>query len=195
MNCSFPKVEGVKELYSAKEIQEVVKRAGARILGKYLPLLKQEKENFQLVFIAVLSGAVRYRTALANEVGLRLARIGYYGCIREDEVSISSYPNGVEPQEIRFLLDTKRPIAGAHVILVEDIIDTGITAFCLVNFLRAKRPANLDLYVLVDKTPRREKKIQPAHVGFELKEDLYLVGFGLDKGGRFRELPFIGYEA
>jgi len=77
--------------------------------------------------------------------------------------------------------------------LVEDIIDTGITASCIKNLLQAKKPVDLDLYVLIDKTPRREKRVQPVHIGFELTNDLYVVGFGLDKDGRFRELPFIGY--
>jgi hypoxanthine phosphoribosyltransferase len=195
MNSSFPEVRGIKELYSEEDIQKVVQEAAVRIMGKYLPLLKREGDDFKLIFVAVLSGAIRYRTALADEVGLRLARAGYYGCIQEDEVSVSSYLNDTEPQEIRFLLDTKRSIAGAHVVLVEDIIDTGITASCIINLLRAKKPVDLDLYILIDKTPRREKAVQPVYVGFQLTEDLYVVGFGLDKDGRFRELPFIGYAS
>lgn len=215
MDSSFLAGKEIVTLYSEEDIREAVGKAATQIVDKYLPILRQEGDAFQLVFVAVLSGAIRFRTALANEVGLRFAQAGCLGYIKEDEVSVSSYGEGEilalsheedeastpgyfdreepEPQEIRFLLDTKRPIVGTHVILVEDIIDTGRTASFIIALLRAKKPIDLDLYVLIDKTPRREKAIQPAYVGFNLTDNFFVVGFGLDKWGRFRELPFVGY--
>lgn len=196
MHTPFPEIKKIAELYSAEEIDRKVKEAARQIADRHLPTLEQairDRKPFKLVFVAVLSGASRYRTALANEVGRILAEQGYYGYLEEDEISVSSYPEGETAKEIRFLLDTKRSIAGAPVILVEDIIDQGTTASWVMDMLQAKKPACLELYVLVDKTPRREKRVKPTHVGFCLEKDLYVLGYGLDVNGRFRDLPYIGY--
>jgi len=196
MKTPFPKIDKIEVLYRPAEIQQAVQKAARRISEHYLPILIEKtknKEDFKLIFVAVLSGANRYRTALANEVGRIFGEAGYFGYIEEDEVSVSSYPEGVNSQEIKFLLDTKRPIAGSFVILVEDIIDQGNTAFWVKEMLLAKEPSSLELYVLIDKTSRREKKIEPDHACFRLAKNLFVVGFGLDVDGRFRELPFIGY--
>lgn len=195
MKTPFPHIKKIEPLYSAEEISVKVQEAARQIAEQYLPVLERSAggKDFKLVFVAVLSGASRYRTALADEVGKLFAQAGYYGYIEEDEISVSSYPDGENSKEIRFLLDTKRSIAGAPVILVEDIIDQGTTASWVMDMLKAKKPSSLELYVLIDKTPRREKKIKPDHVGFRLEKDLYVLGYGLDVSGRFRELPFIGH--
>ncbi len=196
MKTPLSKVDKIEVLYRSEQIQKAVQEAAQKIAEHYLPVLiekAQKKEDFKLVFVAVLSGANRYRTALADEVGRIFGEAGYFGYIEEDEVSVSSYPDGIDSKEIKFLLDTKRPIAGSSVILVEDIIDQGNTASWVKEMLLAKEPSSLELYVLIDKTPRRKKDIKPDHVSFRLEKDLFVVGFGLDVGGRFRELPFIGY--
>ncbi len=196
MKFSFSEIKKIKVLYSQEQIQQVVKKAAARISDQYRPVLAEkvkQGEKFKLILVAVLSGATRYRNDLANEIGRLWAEAGYFGFIEEDEISVSSYPDGEQPSEIRFLLDTKRSIAGANVILVEDIIDRGTTASWVMEILKAKKPDSLDLYVLIDKSPRREKQIAPSHTGFSLDRDLYVLGYGLDLGGRFRDLPFIGY--
>jgi len=196
MKTPLPEIDKIEVLYRPEEIQQAVQRAARNIAKRYLPILTEKtknKEDFKLIFVAVLSGANRYRTALANEVGRIFGEAGYFGYIEEDEISVSSYPEGVNSKEIKFLLDTKRPIAGSFVVLVEDIIDQGNTASWVKEMLLAKEPSSLELYVLIDKTPRRKKEIKPDHVSFRLDKDLFVVGFGLDVGGRFRELPFIGY--
>jgi hypoxanthine phosphoribosyltransferase len=196
MKSSFSGAEKIEVLYSQAEIEKAIKLSAKKIADKYLPILSERVERgecFKLIFVAVLSGSIRYRTALVDQVGLIFKEAGYLGYLEEDEVSVSSYPQGDQPQEIRFLLDLKRPIEGAFVVLVEDIIDQGLTASWIKNILLAKKPASLELYALIDKTAGRQVEIQPDDACFHLEKDLFVVGFGLDISGRFRELPFIGY--
>lgn len=195
MQSPFKEVKGIEILYTEEQIRRQEEAAAWQIAEKYLPLLEQslkERQSFHLCLIAVLSGASRFRNRLADRVGQIFAQAGYFGYLEEDEIAVTSY-DGELPGEIRLLLDTKRSKAGVHCILVEDIIDTGQTAAFVMDLLKAKKLASLELYVLIDKTPRREKAVEPAFVGFRLEKPYFLVGYGLDKNGRFRELPFIGH--
>jgi hypoxanthine phosphoribosyltransferase len=85
----------------------------------------------------------------------------------------------------------EKPIAGRHVLLVEDIVDTGQTLAHLVELLRARNPASLKICVLLDKTPRRTRTVAIDYVGFTLTEDAFVVGYGLDYAERYRNLPYI----
>ena len=185
----------IRKLYSKEEIKAVIKRAAVIIFNEYFPLFKKEKGRFRLIFIAILTGATRFRNALSTEVGKLFAKRGYYGVIEEDDICVSTYPIGTELKKPRFLLDTKREIRGAHVIVVEDIIDTGETISLVIEHLKKKGATSIEIYALVDKTSRRRKKVKIDFVGFEIKEDFWVVGYGMDIDGRYRELPYIGYIA
>lgn len=197
MRASFPtterKIERVAELFSEREVGATIQVLAQKIAAKYLPLIREKSRDFRLVLIGVLNGSAWLAPALAREVECLFSRAGYIGYVEWDFVSVSRYPEGAEPSEIRFLLDTKRSIAGAFAILVEDIIDTGTTASWLLALLEAKKPRQLELCALVDKTACREKKVRPDYVGLEVNRNLWLLGCGLDSGGYFRALDFIGY--
>lgn len=197
MTVSFPtterKIWRVEKLFLEEEIKDRVRGLAQEIAAKYFPRLKENDRQFRLVLIGVLNGSAWFTPTLAREVECIFYQAGYVGYVEWDFVSVSRYPEGAEPSEIRFLLDTKRSIAGAFAILVEDIVDTGITASWLMALLQAKRPRDLELCALVNKTPHREKKVQPGYVGFEVNRNLWLLGCGLDSSGKFRALPFIGY--
>jgi hypoxanthine phosphoribosyltransferase len=90
------------------------------------------------------------------------------------------------------LLDVTETLAGKHVLLVDDIIDSGISIAWLQDHLLRKQPASLRLCVLLDKPARREVDIHPDYVGFEIP-DQFVVGYGIDYAERYRELPCIGF--
>ncbi|HGG56252.1 MAG TPA: hypoxanthine phosphoribosyltransferase, partial [Nannocystis exedens] len=92
---------------------------------------------------------------------------------------------------VRMLKDLNQSIANRDVLLVEDIIDTGLTLSYLIDNLRTRQPASLEIATLLDKTEARISKIKTAYVGFECPNE-FVVGYGLDYQGRYRNLPYIG---
>ncbi|MEE8347321.1 MAG: hypoxanthine phosphoribosyltransferase, partial [Dehalococcoidia bacterium] len=107
-----------------------------------------------------------------------------------DFMAISSY-EGNGSGAVRILKDLDENIKGRDVILVEDIVDTGMTLNHLLEYLQSKRPATLKVCTLLDKQARRIANVPLDYVGFEIPDE-YIVGYGLDFRQRFRNLPFIG---
>jgi hypoxanthine phosphoribosyltransferase len=93
--------------------------------------------------------------------------------------------------EVRMLKDLSHAVSGKHVLLVEDIADTGLTLRYLMDLLRARNPASVAACVLLDKPTRRLTQVEIRYRGFEI-EDRFVVGYGLDHAGRFRNLPYVG---
>jgi len=184
----------LKVLYTQKEIKSAIKKAAFKIFDEFFPLLKKEK-NFRLIFLAILSGASRFRDNLSTEVGKLFAKEGYKGIIEEENISVSTYPKGTKFKKPKILLDTKRDIKGAYAILIDDIIDTGETLSFVIGHLKKKRPKSIKVFVLIDKIPHRRKKVKIDFAGFKLEKDVWVVGYGMDIDGKFRELPYIGYIA
>src|SRR5260221_7619749 len=108
---------------------------------------------------------------------------------RFDFMSISSYGAG-GGGVVRILKDLDEPIAGQDVILVEDIIDTGLTATYLTTNLRAREPRSLAICTLLDKSVRRIVEVPIRYRGFEIPDE-FVIGYGLDHNGRYRNLPLI----
>jgi len=109
-----------------------------------------------------------------------------------DFMALSTYGNSTQTDgAVRMIMDLRRSIAGRHVLVVEDIVDTGYTISYLLRALATRRPASLKTCVLVHKPDRRRVPVQIDYLGFEIP-DVWVVGFGLDWGERFRTLPFIG---
>ena len=109
-----------------------------------------------------------------------------------DFIAISSYGPAARAQgAVRLTKDLDQPIAGRHVIFVEDVIDTGLTLSYLLHNLRARQPASLQVCVLFNRPQRRLIEIPLAYVGFDIP-DQYLVGYGLDYQQRYRHLPYVG---
>jgi hypoxanthine phosphoribosyltransferase len=110
-----------------------------------------------------------------------------------DFMALSTYGDGTTTDgAVRMIMDLRRNIAGRHVLVVEDIVDTGYTLNYLLRILKARQPASLKTCVLVHKPDRREVEVPMHYLGFEIP-DLWVVGCGLDWAERYRTLPYIGY--
>ena len=111
-----------------------------------------------------------------------------------DFFQTSSYRDGTSPGEVKIVKDIDLSIRGRHVLLVEDIVDTGYTLRTILDLLRFRGAASVKLCALLDKAVRREVAVPIDYRGFEI-DDVFVVGYGLDYGERFRNLPYIGvYE-
>jgi len=136
------------------------------------------------LLISVLKGAVYFLTDLSRAIDIPLA---------VDFMAISSYSTArAQSGVVRLIKDLDVEITGRHVLLVEDIIDTGLTAGYLLRLLQARSPASLQICTLLDRPRRRILEALPiAYRGFEIP-DRFVVGYGLDYRERYRHLPFIG---
>lgn len=176
-------------LLSASRVQSRIRVLARRIDRDYA--------GREVVFVGVLKGAFVFMADLARRVKTP---------VRCDFICASSYGHARRSSgAVRVAFDLTHPIAGEHVLLIEDIVDTGLTARRLAAFLRAKRPASLRLCALLVKrrergagaSPRRARAasgpaaVHPDYVGFRVP-DRFVVGYGLDLAGRYRNLPYVG---
>ncbi len=164
-----------RTILSAEEIASRTAALGAQITADY--------RGRDLLVVGVLSGSFLFIADLVRQINLPLAL---------DFISVSSYGDRTRSSGVvRMLKDLNHSIAGRDVLLVEDIIDTGLTLSYLIDNLRTRHPASLEIATLLDKTEARVSKIKTAYVGFECPNE-FVVGYGLDYQGRYRNLPYIG---
>jgi hypoxanthine phosphoribosyltransferase len=162
-------------LVGEEQIQRRVVELGERITGDFA--------GEEILIIAVLKGAVLFLADLIRHIDLPLA---------VDFLAVSSYGAGTQSSGVvRILKDLDAPIEGKHVLIVEDIVDSGRTLDYLLRMLRQRRPATLHVCTLLDKRERREIDVPIDYVGFEVP-DAFVVGYGLDFAEFYRQLPFIG---
>lgn len=164
-------------LISEEEIQERIKELGREITAAYKP-------DDELVLICILRGAVIFLADLARKISLP---------VTFDFMDVSSYGSGTETSgQVRIIKDLEESIEGKNVLIVEDIIDTGITLKNVVELLKTRRPASIKICTLLDKPERREvKQITADFNGFEIPNK-FVVGYGLDFAEKYRNLPYIG---
>jgi hypoxanthine phosphoribosyltransferase len=137
----------------------------------------------ELTLIGIMKGSVFFLTALAQAIDMPVTL---------EFMGVASYHGGTETTgEVRITHDLTKPIHHRHVLVVEDIIDTGLTMRFLMENLEARHPASLKVACLLEKPSRAKVKIPIDYRGFVI-EDRFVVGFGLDWGERYRNLPFIG---
>jgi hypoxanthine phosphoribosyltransferase len=166
-------VAGIHEvLISASEIERRVGELGASISRDY-----REKEP---LLIGVLRGVTIFMADLMRHISLPLA---------VDYMAISSY-EGTEGSAVRILKDLDTPLTDRDVIVIEDIVDTGMTLNTLLQELSLRKPANLAVCALLDKRARRLVDVQMDYTGFEIPDE-FVVGYGLDFQQKYRNLPFI----
>lgn len=166
---------GVQVYYSAEAIAAKVKSLGVEISRDY-----QDKE---VLLVCVLKGAVVFFTDL-----LRALTIDP----QIDFIQVSSYGMGTESSGVlTFQKDLTAEIGGRHILLVEDMVDTGFTLYHLKRHLLVKGAASCRICALLDKPSRRKMEITPDYAGFTVP-DAFLVGYGLDAGERYRALPYLG---
>ena len=163
------------ELFLTREqIQQRVCQMGAEI--------SRDSAGQSLLLIGVLKGAAIFLADLARAITTDCTF---------DFISVSSYGNAMHSGGIvRLAKDIDQPIENRHVILVEDILDSGVTLRYLQNHLEAQRPAVLKTAALLDKPSRRRQKIHADYVGFTIP-DRFVVGYGMDLAERYRSLPDI----
>jgi hypoxanthine phosphoribosyltransferase len=137
----------------------------------------------EVTAICVLKGSFIFFADLIRQIDLPLH------C---EFMGLSSYGNKtVSSGEVKVTLDMTEPLNGKHVIIVEDIVDTGLTMQYLVHALKARKPASLKICSLLVKPESMKADIEIDYVGFKLSNE-FVVGYGLDHAGRFRHLPYIG---
>lgn len=165
-----------KALYSKEQILERVREMTAEIV--------KDTRGQELLVVGILNGAAIF---LSDLVRLMPADLD----VKIDFMSISSYGEAAKSSGVvRILKDIGSDIKGKNVLIVEDIIDTGLTLSYLLSLLRARGPASLRTCVLLDKNDRREVPVDVDYRGFVIP-DLFVVGYGLDCGGKWRHLPDI----
>ncbi len=167
------KAEGVAQiLYSHSQLQRRIRTLAKRISNDYA--------GQQLVLVGIPKGVICFISDLMQHISIPL---------NLDIMAISYY--GGEGQVAKITKDLDGIIAGRHVLMVEDIIDTGITLNYVLNYLRVHNPASLRVCTLFDKRTRRLVDIPLDYIGFEVP-DKFIVGYGLDYKGKYRNLPFVG---
>jgi hypoxanthine phosphoribosyltransferase len=161
-------------LVSSEELQERIGQLAAEISRDYA--------GRDLLLICVLKGAVFFLGDLMRRLTVTSE------C---DFMAISSYGSGTESSGVvRILKDLDRDITGRDVLIVEDIIDSGLTLSYLLRTLAARGPATLEVCALLTKPDRREVDLSCRYVGFEIP-NRFVIGYGLDYAERFRSLPFV----
>lgn len=177
----------IRELYSPEDIRDAVGILAKSMADDYQRALSTEKD-FKLVLVGVLNGAVPFIGDLARA----LSRYFLLGTIELDYIAISSY-RGRRQGLIRLEKDTKEPLEGKHVLVVEDIIDSGKTLKEIAELISAKHPRSIRFCVLVSRHKAQKRPVEPNYVGFTVCKPYWLIGYGLDYNGFGRALPFIGY--
>ena len=163
-------------LISKEEIHAKVEELARRISADY-------RDVDDLIMVGVLKGSFIFLADLARHLTIPRSI---------DFMALSTYGNGTATDgAVRMIMDLRRNIAGQHVLVVEDIVDTGYTLAYLIRTLAARQPASLKTCVLVHKPERREVYAQIDYLGFEIPDE-WVVGCGLDWAEKFRALPYIG---
>jgi hypoxanthine phosphoribosyltransferase len=170
-------------LFSAEEIAQRVRELGAQIAQHYRNGGKRDPFGRPLLVVGLLKGAMPFMADLIRAMDIPL---------EYDFMAVSSYRNGTSPGEVRVLKDLDCAIGRRDVLVVEDIVDTGHTLRHILRSLWAREPATLRVCTLLDKPHRREVEVPVDYVGFVLPENVFVVGYGLDYGELYRNLPFIG---
>lgn len=171
----------IKEiLYSEEEIRERVKQIGGELTDKYSKLVAQGEK---VVLVSVLRGAAIFMADLARatEVSMEM-----------DYMALSSYGSGTKSSGVvNVVKDLTASIEGKHVIIAEDILDSGLTLQFLIKHLQVRNPASIEIVTLLRKRTLAQAHIECAHIGFECPDE-FIVGYGLDYAERYRNLPYIG---
>ena len=144
--------------------------------------IRRDVPEEDLHLIGVLKGAVLFLGDLIRQMD---------GTVSIDFMALSSYAGTTSSGEVRVLKDLDYGLEGRHVVIVEDIVDTGLTLHYLQEILKARNPKSLRTACLLSKPSRRKIQVDVDYIGFTI-EDKFVVGYGLDYGEKYRNLPYIG---
>jgi hypoxanthine phosphoribosyltransferase len=167
--------ERLVTMLSTEQIATRVKELGAQIAAEY--------KDRNLVLVVVLKGSFIFAADLCRAID---------GHVRIDFLGVRSYGEGTETSGVvQITQDLSRPIAGEDVLIVEDIVDTGLTIAHLMDLFRTRNPRSVKVCSLLHKPARSRVAVNVDFLGFTI-EDKFVVGYGLDFGERYRNLPYIG---
>ena len=168
----------IRPLYTELELSSRIKAMGEQIATDY--------RGLDLIVVGLLNGVYPFFADLTRAIDLPLD---------VSLMQVASYGGGTESTgEVKILKDLDRSIQGRHCLVMEDIVDTGLTLHKVRNLLLDREPASLKICTLLDKPSRRKVQVPLDYIGFSI-EDHFVVGFGLDLDGKYRNLPFVGvYE-
>ena len=162
-------------LFDEKQLEKRVKELGKQISDDY--------SNKNLLLVCILKGSVVFFADLMKAISIPLSI---------DFMQASSYGSGtVTSGQVKIKKDLENDLAGKDVLIVEDIIDSGITLKNLTQHLESRNPASLRTITLLDKKVSRQADFVPDYIGFEIPNE-FIVGYGLDYDEKYRNLPFVG---
>jgi hypoxanthine phosphoribosyltransferase len=162
-------------LFTKEQIREKVEE-----LGK---IISREYKGLNPLCVCVLKGAVPFMADLIREIDIP---------IEMDFMDVSSYGNSTKSSGVvRIIKDLETSVEGRHVLIVEDIIDSGLTLSYLVEMLKARNAASVKIITMLDKPERRKVDLSPDYCGYTIP-DAFVVGYGLDYAEKYRNLPYIG---
>lgn len=175
MNQKPETKDNIKVLISEEELQKRVKQIAQEISKDYA--------GQDLLLIGVLKGSFIFLADLVRNLDIHVA---------VDFMGTSSYGASTKSSgEVRITKDLEQSVAGRHVLLVEDIVDTGLTLRYLLDTLRTRQPASLKVCALLDKPARRRVRVNLDYYGFIIP-NAFVVGYGLDYQEKYRGLPYVG---
>ncbi|MCY1011522.1 hypoxanthine phosphoribosyltransferase [Nannocystis pusilla] len=164
-----------KILLTEAQIHQRVAELGRTLASEYA-----DKDP---LMVGILSGSLLFMADLVRHMNIPLSI---------DFMAVSSYGDRTTSSgEVRILKDLSNAATGRHIVLVEDIVDSGLTLDYLCDVLRTRHPASLEICTLLDKHEARKRPLQVRHVGFPCPNE-FVVGYGLDYAGHYRNLPYIG---
>lgn len=164
----------LKEYLSEDKVQKKVKELGEVLSKKF--------KGQELTAVCILKGSFMFYSDLIRHINTEV-RCEFFG--------VSSYHNSTKSSgEVKLTLDLSQPVEGKHVLLVEDIVDTGLTMNYLKKTIGARKPASLTTIALLEKPEALKVPCELDHVGFKIENE-FVVGYGLDYQGYYRNLPYI----
>lgn len=169
------KEDVLRVLLSEDEIREKVRELGGKITADY--------KNSTLMLVTVLKGAVVFLADLMRQIDVP-AEI--------DFMVVSSYGSGVKSSGVvKIVKDLDVPLAGKDILIVEDILDSGLTLSYIKELLESRGPRSIRIATLLDKPSRRKVDLQADYIGFSVPDE-FVIGYGLDYDEKYRNLPYIG---
>ena len=165
----------LRVLLSQEQIDKRVHELGAQLTEKF--------QGEEPLFIGILKGSFVFMADLVRCVDLKSS---------VDFMAVSSYGSGTKSSgAVKIMKDLNEDIAGRHVVIVEDILDSGVTLNYLCGYLQNRKPADITLVTLLDKPARRKAPIKADFAGFEVPDE-FVVGYGMDYAEKYRNLPYVG---
>lgn len=161
-------------LFSQEQLAQRVSELGRQISADY--------RGKQPLFVGILRGCILFYSDLMKQISVDCTM---------DFMCLSSYSGTSSTGQVRTMLDLRESIKGRHVVIVEDIVDTGLTLEYLMNHLQNRGAASIEICCLLDKPCNRKTEVHPKYTGFTVGDE-FVIGYGLDYNELYRNLPYIG---